>query len=80
MSYNIEVTDTFGGEANYCWVKRGTTKAVSRRGIIKAVKELAGWDGWCRVRVEDLGDMWIIRPTDSSGICQIAFATWKEEE
>lgn len=22
--YDIEVTDTFGGEANYCWVKRFT--------------------------------------------------------
>jgi len=21
-SYNIEYTDTFGGEANYCWIKR----------------------------------------------------------
>jgi hypothetical protein len=24
--YEIEVTDTFGGEANYCWVKRGHNK------------------------------------------------------
>ncbi|MDB4261358.1 hypothetical protein N9878_00685 [bacterium] len=24
MKYNIEYTDTFGGEANYCWVKRAT--------------------------------------------------------
>ena len=23
-TYNIEYTDTFGGEANYCWVKRAT--------------------------------------------------------
>ena len=22
MAYEIELTDTFGGEANYCWVKR----------------------------------------------------------
>lgn len=22
--YEIELTDTFGGEANYCWVRRGT--------------------------------------------------------
>jgi hypothetical protein len=22
MQYQIEYTDTFGGEANYCWVKR----------------------------------------------------------
>jgi hypothetical protein len=24
MQYQIEYTDTFGGEANYCWVKRAT--------------------------------------------------------
>ena len=22
MQYDVEYTDTFGGEANYCWVKR----------------------------------------------------------
>lgn len=24
MRYDIEYTDTFGGEANYCWVKRAS--------------------------------------------------------
>ena len=24
MTYTIEYTDTFGGEANYCWVKRAS--------------------------------------------------------
>lgn len=77
--FELEVTDTFGGEANYCWVKRGKTKATSRRGIISAVKKLAGWDGWCRVRVEEYGDMFIVRPTASSGVNQITFATWSYE-
>jgi len=72
---NIEITDTFGGDANYCWVKRGTTRATSRRGIISAVKRLAGWQGWCRVRVEEWGDTIVVRPTQSSGVCQIAFVT-----
>ena len=26
MTYDIEYTDTFGGEANYCWVKRAKAK------------------------------------------------------
>lgn len=69
----IEVTDTFGGDANYCWVKRGTTRATSRRGIISAVKRVAGWR--CRVRVEEWGDTIVVRPTQSSGVCQIAFVT-----
>lgn len=72
---NIEITDTFGGDANYCWVKRGTTRATSRRGIISAVKRLAGWQGGCRVRVEEWGDTIVVRPTQSSGVCQIAFVT-----
>ena len=76
--WNIEITDTFGGEANYCWVKRGTTKANSRRGRIEAAKKLAGWNGWCRVQVLDFGDMLEIRPTQSSGVCQIAFVTWAD--
>lgn len=27
MLYQIELTDTFGGEANYCWVRRATFEA-----------------------------------------------------
>lgn len=77
--YDIEVTDTFGGEANYCWVKRGTTRAATRRGQIEAAKRLAGWTDWCRVKVEDYGDQLVIRPTTTSGVCQIAFVTWRDE-
>jgi hypothetical protein len=73
MPHAIEVTDTFGGEANYVWVKRGTTRRTSRRGLIQAAKDLAGWTGWCRVHVEDYGDSLTLRPTASSGVNQIAF-------
>jgi hypothetical protein len=76
--YHIEVTDTFGGEANYCWVKRGATRATSRRGLIAAAKRVAGWTDWCRVKVEDWGDMLVVRPTDTSGVCQIAFVSWQD--
>ena len=80
MAYAIEVTDTFGGEANYCWVRRGMTRAKSRRGIINAVKEVAGWHGWCRVNVTSYGDGYEIRPTQSSGVPQVAFVNWVEDE
>ena len=79
MPYTIEATDTFGGEANYAWVKRGTTKATSRRGLIRAAKALAGWDGWCRVVVHHYdGDSMEIRPTQSSGVLQVAFVHWED--
>ena len=77
--WHIEVTDTFGGEANYCWVLRGTTKVNSRRGKIEAAKKLAGWNGWCRVNVSDYGDMLEIHPTQTSGVLQVAFVTWQDD-
>lgn len=77
--WKIEVTDTFGGEANYCWVKRGETKVQSKRGLREAVKELAGWTGWCYVHTEDYGDMKVFKPSQASGVNQIAFATWSDQ-
>lgn len=44
-TYNIEITDTFGGEANYCWVRRYTVKASSIRGAIMALARKHG-KGW----------------------------------
>lgn len=75
--YHIEITDTYGGDANYCWVTRGTTKSNSRAGKIAAVKRLAGWQG-IRINVEDLGDMMVIRPCKTERLCQIAFVTWRD--
>lgn len=31
-TYFVEVTDTFGGEANYCWVRRYKVSASSKLG------------------------------------------------
>jgi hypothetical protein len=44
-TYKIEVTDTFAGEANYCWVNRYTVKAKSIQGAVsKLAREIgAGW-------------------------------------
>lgn len=41
-TFNIEVTDTYGGEANYCWVRRFTIKAKSFRGAINALARQYG--------------------------------------
>jgi len=37
-TYVIEMTDTFGGEPNYCWVRRYKTESVS---IVGAVTKLS---------------------------------------
>lgn len=33
----IEVTDTFGGETNYSWIRRYAVKASSERGAMRVV-------------------------------------------
>lgn len=41
--YYFEVTDTFGGEANYCWVRRYNVSASSMRGAIGMVNKEEGF-------------------------------------
>lgn len=47
-TYYIEVTDTFGGAANYGWVQRAeltVPPALSRRSLVRRAKALMGWTG-----------------------------------
>ena len=44
-NWNIEITDTFGGEANYCWVKRYQVKAKSILGAVQKIAREHG-GGW----------------------------------
>ena len=50
----IEMTDTFGGEANYSWVKRYKVKATTMRGAVNKIAQHCG-AGWRKVM--DTGDM-----------------------
>lgn len=73
---HLEMTDTFGGEANYSWVKRHALDGhdtVTRRQAVMAAKAWAGWTG-LRCKTEDCGGMVAIRPC---GICQVLFITWE---
>ena len=40
--YFIEVTDTFGGEANYSWATRHVIKARSLKGAVNALSRRSG--------------------------------------
>jgi len=74
VRWNVEMTDTMGGEANYSWVRRGTTilsQDATRRQIVRAVKAELGITG-VRCKTFDCGDMIEIRPL---GECVVAFAT-----
>lgn len=40
--YFVEITDTFGGEANYSWVTRHCIRAKSERGAVNALSRRSG--------------------------------------
>lgn len=75
---NFEHTDTFGGEANYAWVRKhahtfhpdADTKAIAR--------EARKWAGWEHVPCDvcDVQGTYIeIRPKDGL-ICEVVFVTF----
>ena len=71
-----EVTDTYAGEANYSWGKRGKIemkdKEFSNLSAIRKVKKEIGWNG-VRCKTYDFGDFIEIRPY---GVCQVCFITF----
>lgn len=78
MNYQIEVTDTFGGEANYSWVRRYTMpapKTESTRAIVRDAKRVAGWQG--PTTTTDDGLTITVRPR---GECVVMFISqnWSE--
>lgn len=73
MLYDYEMTDTYAGEANYCWVKRGTVKARSFRGAVIAAKHAVGWLPRRHRVTMRCGDMVRI---DAKGAHICMFITW----
>jgi hypothetical protein len=64
MEYQAEWTDTYGGEANYSWVRRATIEApgdVSDRAIVRRAKRELGITG-VKGRTYYHGDMIEFRP------------------
>lgn len=76
-AWQCEVTDTFGGEANYSWVRRANIPAFadeSQSSVMRRAKEALGIAGLYG-RTDVLGDGYIFKPT---GVCQIAFVTYTD--
>ena len=62
-TWDIEVTDTFGGEANYCWVNRyviRTPSDISDLALVRRIKSVTGHSG-IRGRTYVSGDFVEIR-------------------
>ena len=75
-AFDLELTDTFGGEANYSWVKRAELifeKPYTDRQFMRAAKAALGLTG-TRCRVENHGDSVTLRPC---GLLQIAFIQFR---
>ena len=48
VTWDVEVTDTFGGEANYCWVDRYAIRMpddISDLALVRRIKSVAGYSG-----------------------------------
>jgi hypothetical protein len=73
-TYQIEITDTFGGEANYSWVRRYEFDAKSIRGAIQKLAREHG-SGWRLTW--SAGDACRF---DLKGACVCLFIEEKEEE
>ena len=89
-TYQYEYTDTFGGEANYCWVKRGKVSMpelthygydgsrankIEKRELMRKVKAELGLTGMRGVTYNH-GDMIEFRPY---GSCTVLFINWCED-
>ncbi len=70
--WTAEITDTFGGEANYSWVNRAEftlPAGATRRQIVSAGKRALGYSG-IKCDTFDLGAMYELRPR---GECTVIF-------
>jgi len=75
VTYQVEVTDTYAGEANYNWVHKHTIdmpEGYSKRQLVMAAKKAEGWTGR-RCETYHHGDMIEVRPR---GLLQVMFITW----
>lgn len=78
MKISMEMTDTFGGEANYSWVTRKEITIpdnTSDLKIVRACKKALEITGVKCIK-EDIGDMIKLKLINA---CIVVFITFKEE-
>jgi hypothetical protein len=71
MHIKVEHTDTFGGEANYCWVNRqniyNVPDTLSDVAIVRRAKSRIGYSGR-RCTREEWGNTIVLRPVGENTI------------
>jgi len=91
--YEIEVTDTFGGEANYSWVKRETLTMpelthygydgssnytkANKAYRRQLVRKAKAIAGWTGWRC-NVEDYGDMIRIEPRGVCMVAFVEWKD--
>jgi hypothetical protein len=78
MAWKVEVTDTYGGQANYSWVRRYHMEEVSdekQPSIVRRAKKLAGWTGFKCETMAYNGDTYEVRPRRAA---MVMFVSWDE--
>jgi len=74
VTWDVEVTDTFGGQANYSWVQRSKLRVpddISDLALVRRIKSVAGYSG-IRGQTCISGDFVEIR---FFSLCVVIFAT-----
>ena len=79
-TYACEYTDTFGGEANYAWVRKATFSApddASRAMLLRRAKAALGLSG-LRMRVTAEWETFLGIEARPYGMCTVLFVfrTW----
>ena len=71
--YIVEMTDTFGGEANYCWIHRFIVTASTHRGAMRKVSRETGFTARCTMPGDP--ERW-----DAVGACVCFFVEWVDAD
>ena len=78
MKINYELTDTFGGQSNYAWVKRASVDApdnLTDLAIVRRAKKWAELNGMACTVYSNYGDGFAIYPRHA---CVVLFVTFEE--
>ena len=73
IKFLVEYTDTFGGDANYGWLRTASFMALpnaSNSLLIRRAKKALNMSGW-PTRTVDTGDTLVLHPRDGS--CVVMF-------
>ena len=73
--FNVEVTDTFGGDANYCWVNRYKVQARNHREALRRMEPGRVW-----VFDYDIPDEYATKRFNARSACICAFVSFWDDD